>query len=1156
MNNYSSTTTVELPPALSRELVANEGSRSSVPAAGSATSKYVLVPASWLESEASNQACPTLRHTEAASLDDKYGNMLLDDIDDWPEEETQDPSETKVPTTSRRAAVKSKSHSTDKNHVRHRRFHRRKHRSGLKQYVPPVQRPPEFYEEQRRLCEFHRAAKLEASRRKSLRQSDTQKRISAIQGLESRLKKEEKVHIKLNEERYSLKGYPEEIKDLLRHFSAINHRDRVKDLTVKHESNLRSDQDASFETRIAELRSADLSRQLQLLRSQEKSKQRTALEQEMLEHWAKPHSDLLYSPDKYAGLESFSSTLQFENELKQAVWNRYQRVTPDKFKSVMRNKRKVIEAVDTRENNENERYFKSKLARQHDSIEVPVFYPFVESSSSEQKSKIKLPELNTHNVIEWKKKVAIELRAENPNFTIVLQYSRPRWYSAEEEAKIRALLHPVVAPNVAVDDLHEAVVDQLYRRAPATAAYNLIDFQDREEKYYYFNCKLHGLIEKACSNSIQAQVFLEKRLDDFQSAGGDMTRLNGRNLLDSIVELFNRDTIRTKGEKLKTFYTRTMSDFKRGMDLVTTLEKDSIELVRLGEFSLDSVEPKLIDRFIDAINDEPRYLGLVGHLRSQREDLVNGLTWTKVKSIVKKDDIDRDTDRLRKAKRSRDHREHDHQGSAPAKRHNEGYSKICHNCGKKGHIASECRSKSKAMPATGKAPGKYGPATDQPKPAIRCYKCGGPHYTNKCGLSRKVTAGAHSCVDIPQEYYHANDEEVIMAVMVSDNIDEVTAELRARFGVDFGTQSECAISVDNDNDSDYYEDSFEGNSHWASSSAFDAYADELADHSTVYEQIRLARIEAKLRVIRERIIDFSGDIFIPCEVNLHDDILSAPMRWRLKHLSDMSQEHPLIDKPIAFVMSKECMIRELKETYPQEDDSDDDDHHNMPKKMKASADHISKRHNQDEYDDDSDDEKICASASIDCELQSNDKDDGWEVTMKTAKTVIYPGTSLRNHELYVTSINTNETLYTGVAKVAFAAHRDSQNAVSLLDSGASKCMFKDRSMFDYLKKTSYGISTASSSLTVREAGPVKCIEEAYYLPSASHDLISIGDLDHLGCKTVIEGGILTISRNGEEITSIQKSNNVWTAYTTELLDGVLSTMSAEERANMWWLPKA
>ena len=42
---------------------------------------------------------------------------------------------------------------------------------------------------------------------------------------------------------------------------------------------------------------------------------------------------------------------------------------------------------------------------------LPVFYPFIESSS-ENKSKLRLPELNTHNVIEWKKKVAIELRAD------------------------------------------------------------------------------------------------------------------------------------------------------------------------------------------------------------------------------------------------------------------------------------------------------------------------------------------------------------------------------------------------------------------------------------------------------------------------------------------------------------------------------------------------------------------------------------------------------------------------------------------------------------------------------------------------------------------------------------------------------------------------
>jgi hypothetical protein len=55
---------------------------------------------------------------------------------------------------------------------------------------------------------------------------------------------------------------------------------------------------------------------------------------------------------------------------------------------------------------------------------------------------------------------------------------------------------------------------------------------------------------------------------------------------------------------------------------------------------------------------------------------------------------------------------------------------------------------------------------------------------------------------------------------------------------------------------------------------------------------------------------------------------------------------------------------------------------------------------------------------------------------------------------------------------------------------------------------------------------------------------------------IIEGGLLIISRNGEEIVNVQKSNNVWTTYTAELLDGILSTMSAEEKSLMWWLPKA
>jgi hypothetical protein len=68
-------------------------------------------------------------------------------------------------------------------------------------------------------------------------------------------------------------------------------------------------------------------------------------------------------------------------------------------------------------------------------------------------------------------------------------------------------------------------------------------------------------------------------------------------------------------------------------------------------------------------------------------------------------------------------------------------------------------------------------------------------------------------------------------------------------------------------------------------------------------------------------------------------------------------------------------------------------------------------------------------------------------------------------------------------------------------------------------------------MRVQEAGPVKCIKEAYYLPTASHDLISIGDLDDLECKIEIEGGILSLSRKGHHIIDVEKSNNVWTVPT-------------------------
>jgi len=58
---------------------------------------------------------------------------------------------------------------------------------------------------------------------------------------------------------------------------------------------------------------------------------------------------------------------------------------------------------------------------------------------------------------------------------------------------------------------------------------------------------------------------------------------------------------------------------------------------------------------------------------------------------------------------------------------------------------------------------------------------------------------------------------------------------------------------------------------------------------------------------------------------------------------------------------------------------------------------------------------------------------GWEETDDAVEAVIHLGTSARNHKFNVISINANEILFTGVVKVAFAAHHDSLSAVSLLD---------------------------------------------------------------------------------------------------------------------------
>ncbi len=125
---------------------------------------------------------------------------------------------------------------------------------------------------------------------------------------------------------------------------------------------------------------------------------------------------------------------------------------------------------------------------------------------------------------------------------------------------------------------------------------------------------------------------------------------------------------------------------------------------------------------------------------------------------------------------------------------------------------------------------------------------------------------------------------------------------------------------------------------------------------------------------------------------------------------------------------------------------------------------------------------------------------------------------------------------------------------ALIDSRASKCLFNSRSFFKYLKKKDTGLHTASSEVKVKEAGPVEPIKEAYLLSEASHNLISIGELDNLGCRVIFMGGRCIIEKDGKIIVSVEKKNNAWSVPVVYLFDEILATLSTEELNEMWWLP--
>ena len=114
-----------------------------------------------------------------------------------------------------------------------------------------------------------------------------------------------------------------------------------------------------------------------------------------------------------------------------------------------------------------------------------------------------------------------------------------------------------------------------------------------------------------------------------------------------------------------------------------------------------------------------------------------------------------------------------------------------------------------------------------------------------------------------------------------------------------------------------------------------------------------------------------------------------------------------------------------------------------------------------------------------------------------------------------------------------------EDDTALMDSGVSRNLFKTRNDFEFLKKKDTMLSTAKSTIAVREVVPIGLFKEAYLLSEASHNLISIGDLDDLDCRVLIEGGIMTVEKSDNLIVSIPKRNNVWFTKTSTIFERII-----------------
>ena len=120
------------------------------------------------------------------------------------------------------------------------------------------------------------------------------------------------------------------------------------------------------------------------------------------------------------------------------------------------------------------------------------------------------------------------------------------------------------------------------------------------------------------------------------------------------------------------------------------------------------------------------------------------------------------------------------------------------------------------------------------------------------------------------------------------------------------------------------------------------------------------------------------------------------------------------------------------------------------------------------------------------------------------------------------------------------------NNCAYIDSGCSKTSLNNRKYFDLVQSINKVVQSASGKINVKYLGSVGPIDNVYWIPTLTDNLISVADLINLGITILITpDGLMKGSISTLDIFKIKMSNNVWSVNVNQLIAKLNRTFGVE-----------